>query len=77
MEALSPSGYSSSVQLQLHVGGQVYELSHTGPERLILCEPQALPSGEAELIITIDGKPQRHEIILRGSNAPSREIFYW
>ena len=52
-------GYSSTVNLELIIGGHVVPLCQTGPDFLSLND---LP---AELRISIDGKPETTRVLLR------------
>lgn len=53
-----PARYSSTVQLQLIVGGVAFGLSQIGPSHIVLDKPQDLPPGDAEVVMYIDGHPR-------------------
>jgi len=52
------AGYSSEVQLRLVFEGRSYALAQIGPDFITLREPADLPSGEAEVVMLIDGREQ-------------------
>ncbi len=57
-------GHSATVDLQLHVEGQVLPLSQVGLDYCILVEPATLPAGPAEIVIIVDGNVQRTSVEL-------------
>jgi hypothetical protein len=67
-------GYSSEVELHLLVDGRRLEVAQVGKDFLILREPAAVPSGHAELIITIDGNEQVHHVILSANDPATAEL---
>lgn len=67
----SSHGYSASVAMTLVVAGREYPLSHVGPTHVRLREPAPIPTGEAELIVSIDGDEDRS--IIRLLPAPSND----
>lgn len=59
------NGYSSHVVLCLLIGGMRLSLSHVGPSGLVVrddCEP--MPSGSAEIEITVDDSVKVHKVFL-------------
>lgn len=77
LNSFSTDGYSSTVSLELVVGGETLDVAQTGAGMLILREPRALAAGPAQLLVTIDGNTDQHEIVLREcSQGPSRKVFF-
>jgi hypothetical protein len=58
-------GYSSSVAIHLEIDGQRLDVAQIGPDSLILRSPTEIaPSTSATLVINIDGRIERDEIVL-------------
>lgn len=72
--------YSATIDLQLTVNGQDYELGQVGPADVILREPSpvAFPAGtKAILTITVDGRVRAQEVILpEGLEVGQRVVRY-
>jgi hypothetical protein len=51
--------YSAKVRMELHLNGSVLQISHLGPDFLILSEPIDQPPGEGEIVTSIDGSASR------------------
>lgn len=50
------SGYSSRVEMHLHLpGGEVLPVAQSGPDFLILRQPIVRPPSEATLVVNVDG----------------------
>ncbi len=64
MSIAEKPGHSAKVDLQLHVDGLVLSLAQVGPELCVLTNPAALPTGIAEIVVTIDGQVQRRTVEL-------------
>ena len=53
-------GHSANVRMELHVHGQVLAIGHLGPDFIILDAPSIdHPPTEAEIAMSIDGRPRR------------------
>jgi hypothetical protein len=50
------SGYSATVQMFLEVGGVRHDVSHMGPEFIILAKPVNCPPCEAVVGLSVDGR---------------------
>ncbi len=61
--------YSAIVQAWLIVSGVEHPLSQLAPEFVILQRPSPIPCGDAVLRVTIDGREDRREIQVLGSDA--------
>jgi hypothetical protein len=57
-------GYSAEVELCLQVGDQFISLHAVGPERVTLREPIDAPPGPAVVIVAVDGKQSRSNVML-------------
>jgi hypothetical protein len=70
-------GYSSTVQLFLHIDGMSYELADVGPFDATLRNPRVLLAGtdKAILEIIVDGRSERHSKKVTPSNAQNRIRF--
>jgi hypothetical protein len=69
------AGYSSDVQLRLIVAGREYALAQIGPDFVMLREPANLPSGDAEVVMMIDGRERRWAVTLEhGANGAELEV---
>jgi hypothetical protein len=64
MSVTEPQELSSDVLLQLRVGGQLLRVGQVCDKVLYLREVRAMPSGDAELVITINGCTETHSIFL-------------
>jgi hypothetical protein len=67
-------GYSAKVEIELFVNGQRFSVAQCGGGMLIFDEPTLLPATEGELVLTIDGHPERWKISLPPMSRPSRKI---
>jgi hypothetical protein len=56
--------HSADVRMELHLNGSVYQISHLGPDFLILVTPIDHPPGEAEIVMSIDGSVSRWTVRL-------------
>jgi len=65
-------GYSSEVNIYLVVDGIQYPVAQVGPESLVLRESASVRSGHAQLVITVDGKAEFHDVII-GAIAPCKQ----
>jgi hypothetical protein len=64
MSVTEPRELSSDVLLQLRVGGRTLRVGQVCDKVLYLREVRAMPSGDAELLITINGRTEVHPIFL-------------
>ena len=64
------AGYSSRVQLSLETAGNVYPLSHTGPDFVILWEAVTFFPGKGEVVMVIDGSERRWPVNLPNGAVP-------
>jgi len=58
------SGYSAKVTIRLRVNGCMIPVGQVGEDRLIFDEPIALPEGDAEVIVTVDGRESRYPVLI-------------
>jgi hypothetical protein len=70
------SGHSATVDIRLEIDGVVLEVAQVGRESLILREPyESPPTGDARVVITVDGREHAHPIILhQGISKDSRLV---
>lgn len=68
------SGYSASVELRLRVNGCVFPLAQVAGDRVIFDEPTALPEGDAEVLVTVDGKEQRTAVRIEDRGVARRVV---
>jgi hypothetical protein len=70
-------GYSSTVQLFLHINEATYELADVGPFDATLRNPKVLLAGadNAILEIIVDGRSEQHPKKVTSSNAQNRIRF--
>ena len=71
LQKTAVSRYSSIVSLTLLVGDKSYALAQIGPEIVILKQAAIMPPGPATIVMTLDGKERRTEVILQESSEPS------
>ncbi len=64
MSIAEKPGHSATVEIQLKVNGQMLSLAEVGPKFCVLAEPTDLPTGNAEIVVTIDGHVQRRAVEL-------------
>lgn len=57
-----PTGYSSRVRLDLIVDGRTIPLAKMAHDRVVLAAPTRLQPGDAEMVLFVDGVPQRWAI---------------
>ena len=71
-------GYSAKVKLELIVPefGAI-DVAQVGPESLILRNAVDVPSGPAQLIITVDGKRETSDVILSGNRDGTKTVAYF
>ncbi len=50
------TGYSATVQMFLEIGGVRHDVSHMGPEFIILAKPQECPPCTAMVGLSVDGR---------------------
>ena len=67
-------GYSSEVEIHLLIGGKRLPVAQVGKDFLILREPAPVPSGHAELSITIDGIENVHHVIVSNCDPATAEL---
>lgn len=71
------NGYSSEIEGHLLVGEQKYPLARLGPEAIGLRSPLTISPGNAEIVLTIDGRVNRMRVFLpEGSSLSSPFIPY-
>jgi hypothetical protein len=58
------STHSADVRIELTVNGHVFSVAALGPNFVVLRNPVAHPSGEAELSLSIDGHEERWRVEL-------------
>jgi len=73
---LNTDSYSATVNLELHVQGQVFGLAKVGPDRVVLQDDLPIPRGEATLVITIGKTTKRQSIMIDENRCNGREIGY-
>jgi hypothetical protein len=56
--------FSSDVLIQLQVNGELLRVGQVCDNVLYLREPRSAPVGDAELLITVNGKQKVHRIFL-------------
>lgn len=65
MIAASQNGsHSASVEMTLTIAGERFEIAQATPTHLYLRTPAEIPSGSAELSISIDGSVTRQSVQL-------------
>lgn len=75
MSIANPEGHSATVDLQLHIDGQVFPLAQVAPEYCVLTKPTTLPPGRAEIVVIIDGHVQRSSVELAATpSATERRV---
>jgi hypothetical protein len=72
---LKNEGYSARVSLALRVQGETFDVAKVGPSRLVLREARRLPSGSAQLIVTVGDKTTEQEIVL-SPNGTTADVSY-
>jgi hypothetical protein len=60
----STNGHSAEVRIQLFVDGHVLKIAQIGPHFLMLDQLIEHPPGEAEILMTVDGKEERWRVHL-------------
>jgi hypothetical protein len=77
--AMHANGYSAPVTLELRAHGQTYPVAQVGDGSLILRDPRRLPPGPAEIIVTVAGVRDVHEVVLYPSSHDddADEVFFW
>ena len=69
-------GYSSEVEMYLLVDGRKVQLSHVGPDTIILRSDEFVPNGHAQLIISVDGTVDTYDVILSAVESDVSELAY-
>jgi hypothetical protein len=67
----STSGHSADVRIQLFVNGHVLKIAQLGPQFLMLDQPVEHPPGDAEILMSVDGKQERWRVHLPGGISPT------
>ena len=67
---LPEAPYSAAVTLSLVAGNQTFPLSEIGSNGFTLREPSQLPAGDAEVVMTVDGREYRWSVALPTEFAP-------
>jgi len=69
----SSSGYSAHVEMQLVLpGGDSLPVAQSGPDFLILEQPENRPPTSAELVIEVDGSVSRYPCFLANGISGAR-----
>lgn len=69
------NGYSSYVELSLRINGKSYPLAQVGANNCILNgQARCIPGVPAEIIITVDGREEVHEVLLAESAAKTSRV---
>lgn len=63
--------------MKLRIGITFYDVVQSCSDMVILSEEHSVPSDSAEVIITVDGKEDRHPVILYGESSPTRKVRFW
>jgi hypothetical protein len=71
------TGYSATVDMKLRVDGELYDVVQSCSDMVFLSEEHCIQKGFAELIITIDGEPQSHDVFLLGADEPTKQVRFW
>ncbi len=58
------SGYSATVEMFLDIDGVKHDLSHMGPEFVILAKPMNCPPCEAVVGLSVDGRLKQWPVLL-------------
>jgi len=61
---LKNHGHSADVRMKLYVNGHVFAIGQLGPDFLILDDTADQPPGEAEILLSIDGRERRWKVRL-------------
>jgi hypothetical protein len=61
---LEVQNHSARARMELRLNGSVLNISHLGPDFLILAQPVDHPPAEAEIVMSVDGKQSRWSIRL-------------
>jgi hypothetical protein len=64
MNVIEPQELSSDVILRLRAGGKILRVGQVCDKVLYLREVRATPPGDAELLITVNGRTEVHPIFL-------------
>jgi hypothetical protein len=68
--------FSADIRLDLLVDGQKIPLAKVGPNYAVLQGPVEIPAGSiALLVMTVDGREHRWEIVLENGIVPFDETF--
>ncbi|MCC7424899.1 MAG: hypothetical protein IT428_31900 [Planctomycetaceae bacterium] len=59
------SAHSASVTLTLVAKNGTFPLSHVGSNRIVLSEPKYIEAGNAEVLMSVDGRKYRWNVVLR------------
>lgn len=67
--------FSAEVRLELLIDGRTISLAKTGPGYAVLSKREEIPAGDAVLLMHIDGREHRWEIVLDNAVLPFDEEF--
>ena len=69
--------HSAIITIRLEIEGRDIELSHSGPDYVLLCTPTELPACDADLVLTFNGNELRSQVSLPdGASLQSRRCRY-
>jgi hypothetical protein len=73
-----PDGYSAHVEVYLVIADERIDIAQIGKSSFVLRDPRTIaPSTPATLVLKIDGKEEREEIILRdGATDALQRVVY-
>jgi hypothetical protein len=57
-------GYSADVRMRLLVNGKSIPISHIEGETIILRCDEPVPSGHAQIVISVDGRQETKDVII-------------
>ncbi len=69
-------GYSAHVEMFVLVDGCRMDVAQIGPDTLILRNPVQVRKGYAEIIIRVDGREEKHKVILHSTDDSNAELAY-
>jgi hypothetical protein len=64
MKSTGVRNQSAQVRMELRLDGSVLNISHLGPDYLILAQPVDHPPARAEIVMSVDGKQSRWAVEL-------------
>ena len=70
-------GYSAQVEIYVLIDGAKHDVAQIGPDSLILRQPLEFAKGPAQIVVSVDGRQETHEVILyrpdeSNGSSPSR-----